>query len=169
MPLEVSASGKSGLAQNEYGASQEDITAAVASCAGRTLSSLSEADREKLKQEIEGLKSTIAKARDITSSQYSRLSQSEERLAKEASSIGDGTANFTAFHSMAGKAGAFACDEVFLAGEVAKEAVDVVYSRENEIAYRVRLVSQLKLSLSSRISDFDAATLTLTNMANAIS
>ncbi len=167
MPFEVQATGNQDLAKDEYAATADQVQAAISSCARRALLGLSAADKRSLRFEIEGLKDTVGKAIDIITSQRSRLSFQEQKISKQMAAIGDGRLNFNRFHALASKA-VVACDDIAAASQRADEAVSLVYSRETELAYRGRLVSILKSSLSERKKLFDAAMKTLVEMENSV-
>lgn len=170
----VSLQENSSMAEQEFAPTPEQQRAIATGCMAKALASLvSEGgltvdQKSQLRNEIASLQANIAQAISLIKNKRARMSQQKDKLNQESIEIGQSKSNFSKFYSLAARA-VTNCGDAAKAAQDAKTGIDMVFSRQTEIQYRVSLLSSLDASLSGTLSDLNSSMDVLDKMVLAIS
>jgi hypothetical protein len=136
------------LPDGEFGATGEQQVEASTGCLAAAARAMKKNERSELVSVIVEVQADLAKALDEIRSKRARIGIQRGILNDEVDAIGKGSNTMRRFHGLA--AGAIgSCPEAASASADAKSASDLVYSKGNELQYRLGLLDIRDAALSS--------------------
>ena len=125
----------------EMAPTTEQYQAGSDSCSARALKGIGLDDKAQLKTTIATLQGELAEAADLVRSKRARLKKQQELLINDLDDIGNRENNVGNLVKLAGRAVA-SCAEVAAVVQQTKSGTDMLYSRANELRYRLGILNQ---------------------------
>lgn len=144
------------LATAEFGATPATITAIKAGAIASALSKLTEPQKLALQVQIAQVRVSVAQAADILRTKRGRLRVINQYLVDELAVIGDAQDSYQKFYGLASPA-IVGVATASLAAEIAKSAIDEVFSTAEELRYRQSILAEQGSDIEVSLQQYQMA------------